>query len=458
MPRRLLLLPPLAFARLGLSATPVDWVLWGPNDTSIDGPGKTTLFACEGLDAAGTPLAKPAEELVFRDGGAIRPVCPYFELHEQLADGSTVPVTPEILEPELVTWTVSLANWKAYYRTQAETDQVQGTVTIAANQAGAYPILGVSPGGELGLVLEEAPVLLGIVEVEPPQAKQPYRVRLWPPRGRVYGPTNIHERTDLFQQGKTPDSEFEPVIARLNPDSVWATWRPSVDDEKNRQYLLRLTMRDSEGRSLGLLDDTSDGLVLCQCADEEPAQARVSVSPPHLAPDRRYLISCADGLKDREDREQPLPDPQSAEAEELVLDILERVLETVDFMNLEALVQRYEAVENPQYALGNDRGWNAQASDTFDVESMREQTLERFPLSSTARRKHRQLMSIDLLKRFLLQRPALLQELLRPPVGDNPFYNRQMPPLQRGSDARPLHLTRRQYDLVMQWANALSQS
>jgi hypothetical protein len=460
-----MILPPLAFARIGLSAKPVDWFLWGPNDTSLYGSGKTRAFRCAGLNPDGTPIPDDTDaSIVFRDGDHIRPVCPYFELYEVTDKGDVRPVTPEMLDPTKVVWTVSLAHLKAYYRTFVEGDKVFGSVTVRGDHTGRTPVKGWSPSTGEPLVFKEAPIDMGSLEVIQPRKNRPYRVRFWPPKGLVYGPTNIHSRTTAFSNDDAPANERQDIVAILNPSAAWPNW----PEDSERQYLVRLTMMDETKTSLGLVDDTSDGFIQCQIADGRSAQARIAVTPPYYAPDRRHLISCADGLKDREDRDEPLvpgssevpvngdeSDQWKAAAEELVIDILERAIETAEFMNLEALVDRYESRENPNHAHESDQPWKSGASDTFDVIKLGQETLEAFPLSEAARRKHRQFLSPDLLKRFIRQRPDLLKEILRPPVGTNQFYNRQMPPLQRGGDARPLHLTRRQYDLLIRWAKSI---
>jgi hypothetical protein len=43
MLRKLLIYPPLAFARLGNSSTPLDAFAWGPNDVTPRGTAKTTM-------------------------------------------------------------------------------------------------------------------------------------------------------------------------------------------------------------------------------------------------------------------------------------------------------------------------------------------------------------------------------------------------------------------------------
>lgn len=457
MDRRFLIQPPLAFARIGLSETPLDWLLWGPNDNSVHGTGKTTLFQCIGVDKDGYPIPAAKEEpLTFRDREEIRPVCPYFELNEITEGGSETAVTDESINPADLVWTVTLGNRKAHYRTHSEGDKITGEITASADKPGFYSINGWSASGSPPLVFEDHPIYFGRLEILDTPPGHPFRVRFWPPKGKLYGPKNIYERTQVFGKVDDPDRPVEPV---LNPEASWPNWNTDTVSQ-NRDYIARLTMQDDNDVSLGIVDDTSDGFVRCTYQGKVVATARLAIGPPHYAPDRRYLISCADGLKDREDRDEPLPGGEGSEewknaAGELVLDILERAFESTSLMNLESLVDRYENIENPEHAFSSDQAWNRSVSGTFDIEALRAETLEEFPLSETARRKHRQFLSMDLLKRYIRQRPELLKQLLRPPVGNNQYYNRQMPPLQRGSDARPLHLTRRQYDLILRWANSL---
>ena len=419
----LLLLPPLAFARIGRSGTPVDAFTWGPNDHAIAGTGKTTVVRNDGRNAA----------IVFRDETGIRPVAPYFELY----DGDE-PVTPETVKPGDVTWTIRLANLKAFYRTGKEGDKISGSRRVRADRPGRTTVRGRSPDGGKPLVPREAPIDFGDIEVLAPERGQPYRVRFWPPKGLVYGPRNIARRKP----------ELSNIVATLNPGAAWCHWQAEPNN-----FLGKLSLFDDEERSAGLVDDTSDGFIEARLRDGRTARARLAITPPYYAPDRRYVTTIADGLKDREDRDEP--QPEGGEAEELVLDILERALETLGNMNLEALVERYEAGENPNYAYSTDKPWYKGASGIFDVERLQHETLERFPLTEAGLRKHRQLVSVDLLKRFIRQRPGLLEEILRPPAGDDQYFNRQMPPLQRGSDARPLHVTRRQYEMLIAWAKTV---
>lgn len=74
-------------------------------------------------------------------------------------------------------------------------------------------------------------------------------------------------------------------------------------------------------------------------------------------------------------------------------------------------------------------------------------------------------MALEVLEDMIRERRELIQEQVRAPAqADGPgavtlasprFYTRQMPSGMRGSDAYPMHLTRRQYDLLVGWADQL---
>ena len=86
MIKRIWLYPPLAFARVGSSPTPCENFYWGPDDLSPQGTARTQIVGAETLEVAedGTVTVRPPSpsgSVVFKDGDAFRPVCPFFELH-----------------------------------------------------------------------------------------------------------------------------------------------------------------------------------------------------------------------------------------------------------------------------------------------------------------------------------------------------------------------------------------
>jgi len=64
------------------------------------------------------------------------------------------------------------------------------------------------------------------------------------------------------------------------------------------------------------------------------------------------------------------------------------------------------------------------------------------------------LNALEYLKDRLRDDPAFVEKWLRPPLDQLPLYDRRMPALMRGSDSRPMHLTRRQYEIVLRWARS----
>src|SRR5262245_20747279 len=83
MLRKLLIYPPLAFARLGNCRTPLEAFSWGPNDNTPRGTGKTTILPASTMALAddGTLSPKTPVRVRFKDNVGLRPVCPFFELY-----------------------------------------------------------------------------------------------------------------------------------------------------------------------------------------------------------------------------------------------------------------------------------------------------------------------------------------------------------------------------------------
>lgn len=205
--------------------------------------------------------------------------------------------------------------------------------------------------------------------------------------------------------------------------------------------------------SMGFVDDISDGVITVELegAKLEPARARVVVTPPCLAPDRRMPVSVADGLADRVARDEVRDEAWVRGDNELpadaeVHDIFERALETAWLQNVDAACDFFD-MENRNRAahLGNQAPplpdlWKAGPGAPGDP----------LPLTTQARDAHRRLATPSALKAYARRGKDWLEHV-RDPGGDNLYYDRGMPGLMRGSDRRPLHLTRRQLELLKQW-------
>jgi hypothetical protein len=66
-------------------------------------------------------------------------------------------------------------------------------------------------------------------------------------------------------------------------------------------------------------------------------------------------------------------------------------------------------------------------------------------------------VSLEVFEDRLRENPDLITKWIREPMTTDRYYDRKMPALMRGSDRYPMHVTRRQYDLLVAWANRLRQ-
>ncbi|MGH2769267.1 MAG: hypothetical protein ACRDJF_01910, partial [Actinomycetota bacterium] len=209
------------------------------------------------------------------------------------------------------------------------------------------------------------------------------------------------------------------------------------------------------GRSLGLVDDVCDGIIRCSLAGAAPAEARIVVGPPDYAPDRRPFVSIADGLTDRV-RRADVSDPSYVENEDLtsqeVRDLMERVLEMMENVNVDVQNDRARR-ENRVIAMAEGRPLEEAANQAFPAI---EPVLGRpFPLTERGRQPHRRFVALEVFEDILREQPELISRWIREPLTGDRYYDRKMPAVMRGSDRMPMHLTRRQYELLVAWAGHL---
>ncbi|HSK41365.1 MAG TPA: hypothetical protein VK943_16495, partial [Arenibaculum sp.] len=293
------------------------------------------------------------------------------------------------------------------------------------------------------------------------------RLRVYAPAGHVYGPTDLSRR-DMPRgwEGFTlPEREIVNPAAKWATLKIWENVLPPLASADARNNPAGLAAVDGEGVSLGLIDDVSDGLVSCTIPGLPTACARVAIGPPDFAPDARPIVSLQDGLADRIDRAAARLDTiPTSELEALVHDIFERALETSDLMNKDAQSDRAHRENGEQLLPPPPPGYQDRAHGTLwprpDAapagDPPRPSDVDGLPVSAQGRRKHRRLSAVEYLKDRLREEPGYIDTWLRPPVDASPAYDRRMPPLMRNSDRYPLHLTRRQYDLVKRWAAQLA--
>jgi hypothetical protein len=492
------LTPPLAFARVGSSPVPSAAYMWSASDLAPNGSGRTTLAAAEtlDLDENGKISRSEPDRIVFRDRYGIRPVCPYFELHGTWThDGRkhSGQITRAVLASQRIdisdiSWDIHVAQLKAFHYTYDNGDRIDALLHLSGTDTKRHPLEGRSPSNaKQPLVPKDGFVPLGAVQVAAPSRAFPeIRLRFYAPAGLVYAPSNF--------AGRIRDADFRLAGNRewralkipkerrfLNPKATWAkyilersTLGPwSGTDSRNIPALLFAYLEVgpnediADHHGLGLVDDVSDGIITCTVKlgrRKLAAQARIVVGPPDYGPASRPPVSLADSLADRTDREQPRTGRWTMdELRDIVHDIFERAFETSDQMNKD--YQNSRCHEENTTTL-NDLSMTS-AYDREDVEAMlwpdvtanpaavRRGDADALALAKTGERKHRRYSAVEYLEERFRENPELFEQWIRRPLDPNPYFDRRMPALMRGSDTRPWHLTRRQWEIVRLWVDEL---
>lgn len=459
MIQKLWLYPPLASARLGPSSTPCDSFQWGPNDLRPRGTGKTTVQPVETLHVAedGRGTSKVPTEIAFKDEAGFKPVCPFFELHGEWTTkqgAATGPITRKILAgfgltAGDLTWTIEVANLKPFHYTLAADDRIIARLELTGDITERQALRGMSrPDAGQPLIPVGQHLPLGSVQLTRPTGKFPeFRLRFTPAAGWVYGPTNMAERS----------SEFVLPTERLmlNPTAPWCQFSFSGDDFRTNPAGLFAT--DNNGVSLGLVDDVCDGFISCALPGVAPAFARIVVGPPNYAPDRRPFTSLADGLTDRVKRHE-VHDPAYVEDMELatleVQDLMERIFETMDLMNVDFQNDR---ARRENRAIAMEQGLPPAAGENKAFERGEPVVGRPLPLTERGRERHRRFVSLEVFEDILREQPDLIERIIREPMTGDRYYDRRMPAVMRGSDRHPMHITRRQYELLVAWVRRLRQ-
>jgi len=213
--------------------------------------------------------------------------------------------------------------------------------------------------------------------------------------------------------------------------------------------------------SVGMIDDTGDGTISVELGGrgDQPARkavARVVIAPPSYAPDRRLPVSIADGLIDRVDRESVrhakwVTGDNRDKADAEVADILDRAYETAGLQNIDALAD-FASQQNRITAIRQGRPLSDQQADDLLWHGKKLVSVEPLPLSALAWQRHRRNTSRLVFEMFALEVENWFERTMRQPAGPDRFYDKRMPGLMCGFDRRPLHLTRRQYELLQAWS------
>lgn len=434
------------------------------------GTGQTTIEPAQTLYVAadGTVTSGIQSEITFKDPQGFKPVCPFFELHGEwnIETGvETGPITPQVLAKFGLTikdlqWKVEVANLKSHHYTLEKGDRIVASLELTGDVTERQFLHGISPQDtQQPLATVDKPVPLGSIQLTRPTDEFPeIRLRFTPAKGAVYGPTNLKQRLESHNQrvgdaSSWKNFELPPEQLILNPEASWCKFVANEDARTNPSGLY--AAENDRRISLGLVDDVGDGVISCTITGVAPAKARIVVAPPDYAPDRRPVTSLADGLSDRIIRDDVL-DPTYVDDLDLtaaeVRDLLERVLETMEGMNLDYQNNRARR-ENRNIAI--DQSLPPEEAEDKAFPPMESLLGRPLPLTEFGRQRHRRFISLEVFEDMLRERPELIAKWIREPMTEERYYDRKMPALMRGSDRYPMHITRRQYQLLVAWANRL---
>ena len=367
--------PPLAFARLGGAASPMDNYVWR-DDPTLHGSARTVVEPALTLEvlADGSVLPVMPSVIRFRQDGKLRPVAPFFELwatvtraadEEQPGRTETVPLTATLLGDaggrlSAVVYRVAVTNRKAARRTGDDGDSFGATAEARGDNFTPQPLRAASPARSDGtsLVSPDRPIPLGSFQVIRPIAVPDsavdldvLRIRFTPAAGEVYGPSTA-VRGDDPRTGRS--YEMVPKANRvLNPASRWLQHRREDTDPQPSDTYDGAELESTQ--SWGVVDDTCDGTVAVTMVVGKrmlSATARVCVGPPDYAPDRRPFLSLADDLADRDLHMVEVDAATQASAQRRLTDLFSRVWETAELTNVDAIrarvVRRGASVTSPR--------------------------------------------------------------------------------------------------------------
>ena len=516
--QKLFINPPIAIARLGGSTTPQKVYRWvqSPNPRSN---GETTIEPDWSLEVQSDGTVEPVlpTSLSLRDGGLIRPVCPFFELWASVGEpGSNsatwkdAPVTPDLLTKQGVSLSgllikVDAKNFKAFRRT-SNLELQFGTfppLEVRGDNFTSTPILAGSPPGVPAvrrMIPANRSIPLGSFQVmrsRPQPAPTPnhawtqlengmprvnvevIRFRFTPARGHFYGPPNTAQLHPL--PGGESFAPVDPTRAFLNASAGWQGARAdaTAPDAPSDTYD-GADVNPTNNPSLGVVDDTCEARIEISLSSPAnislTASANVFVGPPDFAPDRRPFLSLADELNDRAgDSGARTALMLASECDAWVEDLFERIYETLSLLNLD-LQRRAKALRltgdrlapipipkdntiDQRRAMG---GQDALRNPSFALPGANQDDIK-LPLSDHARMRHRMLADLEALRDFVGQNPGRLAELIRSSFeaerGETAngigTTTMRMPPFMRNSNAGPLTLATWQYDLLIAWVKAI---
>ena len=373
--KKIVILPPLAFARFGSHPDPVaSYTLEPPQENEPLGyrqikPEPTLIVSATGeierIDSE--PDIRFKEKFKDDDGNMVHqvhPVAPFFELWAEYSDGTFVHLTEGMLAGAQVEWCVEVANRKVFRRTQSPHDVVTASTRWFSNHE-PHDLQGTCHNFIAGKY-----VRFGTVQYIQHSTKAPgIRLRFTPSAGLIYG-TDREVRV-----GKGPlDEEFleeriyKSKIPRIPGEPDYKSWWRWEHDKKNKKHdekteeearkrndietippsLFAIIppappwLNEDKAVSRGYLDDACDGFVRARLVvDGKPltidgqevvAKARIGVAPPHYAPNSLFVRNLIDDLEQA--YAASVGQGITGNSRERALDIVRRAFETVRFMNV----------------------------------------------------------------------------------------------------------------------------
>lgn len=462
---KLVLLPPLAIARFGSSAQPMEnYELAEPG-----ADGWHPLVPAETLQVNGTTGEIEGSvvpgAVQFRDANdAIKPVCPFIEVWAQFdGAGPLRPLSARDLEQMGlgagdIRWRVQAANRKAERRTGRSRDAVLADTGLFSDHASK------SLNGRAENFKPGAIIPFGAARYIAPNDMFPeIRLRFTPAAGKVFGPVAGDPNTvaDVYNSSSGGwDDHFDG-----------APGTPRFTSPGNIYYGRQVGPR---WVSAGYLDDACDAVVTVELSlpgQAEPlrALARVSSGPPHFSPETLPVRSVADEL------DQMLQGPEVAAPntpdEALALgrkavEIISRALGTVRLMNTAAMNRRGMAAHDSGVGEQSDAMGNILVPGRFDEPIFPE---ARAAYAEVEKRHSGILASLAGITAPAGSPPRIaavgalqtMADLLRrfDQVADlTNAGRRRMPAMMRSADGFHLALTRRQVSTVAQAAAALDEA
>ncbi len=462
--KKIVILPPLAFARFGSHPEPVaSYTLEDPAPDEPLGHRKIKPEPTLIVSQTGDILREdPNPEIQFKEKDKVRPVAPFFELWGELHDGRFVHLTEKELKKQdaHVEWRVEVANRKVFRRTRSKSD----IVSVSTKWFGDHDVQELK--GKCRNFVAGGFVKFGTVRyIQPNQQYPEIRLRFTPGAGLIYG-------TELTGKDKKLTIK-EPFLSDerrvYKSTGGWWEWQHDKGNEDHTEETEKKArerndietippslyaivppappwLNENKAVSRGYLDDACDGFVHAKLmVGQKPlknngqdliAKARIGVAPPHYAPNSLFVRNLIDDL------EQAYAGRDiKGNSRERALDIVRRAFETVRYMNV--------AVMN-----GNPfKGRNALDLDTMPAEEAFGVERPLRPVFSPDAADTRAIAALHQRAYTALTSGSAgwFAKLLRQPeqVGDlSDEGRRKMPALMCSAESLYLALTRRQISAI----------